>query len=258
MFREKEVLGASNLQEMINRHVDIPLVSQPGTAWRYSSAVDIQGYLIEKLSGQTLGQFFESRIFRPLKMNDTAFYVPAPKAKRLAAVYMGNRDTGKIEEAKALFGRDMPTYLTPPRMESGGGGLVSTTMDYARFAQMLANGGELEGARILSPASVELMGTNAIPQNVLVSSNGTTGARFNEAVGFGLDFMVVNDPRAAGTLEGQGSMSWGGAAGTWFWVDPTNDVIFVGMIQRMGGTGGDDLGGMARTLTYQALTHPEK
>ena len=92
----------------------------------------------------------------------------------------------------------------------------------------------------------------------MVSSNGSVGTRFNEAVGFGLDFMVVKDPRVAGTLEGAGSMSWGGAAGTWFWVDPTNDVIFVGMIQRLGGTGGDDLGQMSRTLTYQALLHPEK
>jgi CubicO group peptidase (beta-lactamase class C family) len=258
LYREKEVLGANGLQDMIARTAQIPLIFQPGTDWRYSSAVDIQGAIVERLTGQTLGQFMEQRIFKPLKMSDTAFYVPPAKAARLAAVYVGNKETRKIEEAKQLFGRDMPTYLAPPAMESGGGGLVSTTMDYARFAQMIANKGELEGVRILSPASVELMGTNVIAKNVLVNSNGTSGVRFNEAVGFGLDFMVVNDPRVAGSLEGKGSMSWGGAAGTWFWVDPTNDVIFVGMIQRMGGTGGDDLGGIARTLTYQALLHPER
>lgn len=258
LYREKRVLGASGLHEMIDRTAAIPLIYQPGTSWRYSSSVDIQGYIVEKLTGQTLGQFMESRIFKPLKMTDTAFYVPAAKASRLAAVYVGNRDTGKIEEAKKVFDSDMPTYLSPPAMESGGGGLVGTTMDYARFSQMIANKGELDGVRILSPASVELMGTNVIPKNVLVNSNGTSAARFNEAVGFGLDFMVVNDARSAGTNQGDGTMSWGGAAGTWFWVDPTNDLIFVGMIQRMGGTGGDDLGGMARTLTYQALLHPEK
>lgn len=257
MYRDKQVLSSNGLQQMITRTAEIPLMYEPGTSWYYSSAVDIQGYIVEKLSGQTLGQFMDQRIFTPLKMNDTGFTVPAADASRLAAVYVADQQ-GKIQEAKQLFGSDMPTYLTPPAMESGGGGLVSTTMDYARFAQMLANGGELDGARILSPASVEMMGTNVIPNSVLVSSNGTSAARFNEAVGFGLDFMVVNDPRRAGTLEGEGSMSWGGAAGTWFWVDPTNDVIFVGMIQRMGGTGGDDLGTMARTLTYQALTHPEK
>ena len=258
LYREKKVLGGT-LKEMIERTATIPLMFQPGTSWSYSNAVDIQGYIIEKITGQTLGQFMEEQIFRPLKMNDTGFSTRPGTEKRLSAVYVGDRQTGKIKEAKDLFGMgEMPDYTKPPAMESGGGGLVSTTMDYARFCQMVANKGELDGVRILSPASVELMDTNVIPKNVLVSSNGTSVARFNEAVGFGLDFMVVNDPRAAGTLEGKNSMSWGGAAGTWFWVDPTNDLIFVGMIQRMGGTGGDDLGSMARTLTYQALTHPEK
>ena len=258
LFREKEVLRAPTSQAMIERVAQIPLVSQPGTQWRYSISVDIQGYIVEKLTGMTLGQFMEQRIFKPLRMNDTAFYVPSEKASRLAPVYYFNRDTKKVEEAKEIFGNQMPTYLDAPAWDSGGGGLVSTTMDYARFAQMIANKGELDGVRILSPASVEMMGTNMIPKDVLVSSNGTTGSRFNEAVGFGLDFMVVNDPRAAGSLEGKGSMSWGGAAGTWFWVDPTNDVVFVGMIQRLGGSGGDDLGSAARTLTYQALVNPEK
>jgi CubicO group peptidase (beta-lactamase class C family) len=258
LYREKGVLAANGLADMIKRTAEIPLMFQPGTQWSYSSAVDIQGYIVEKLSGQRFGEFLEQRIFKPLKMTDTAFYVPRDKASRLAAVYAGNPKTSKIEEVKDLFGAAMPTYLEPPSMESGGGGLVGTIGDYARFAQMIANKGELDGARLLSPASVELMGTNMIPKSVLVSSNGIGAVRFNEAVGFGLDFMVVNDPRAAGTLEGKGSMSWAGAAGTWFWVDPTEDLIFVGMIQRMGDTGGDPLGTMARTLTYQALTHPER
>ena len=258
LYREKGVLAANGLADMIKRTAEIPLMFQPGTKWSYSSAVDIQGYIVEKLSGQKFGEFLQQRIFKPLKMTDTAFYVPKDKAARLAAVYAGNPKSGKIDEVKELFGGSMPSYLEPPSMESGGGGLVGTIGDYARFAQMVANKGELDGARLLSPASVEMMGTNMIPKSVLVSSNGIGAARFNEAVGFGLDFMVVNDPRAAGTLEGKGSMSWGGAAGTWFWVDPTNDLIFVGMIQRMGDTGGDPLGAMARTLTYQALTHPER
>ena len=258
LYREKGVLAANGLADMIKRTAEIPLMFQPGTRWSYSSAVDIQGYLVEKLSGQKFGEFLQQRIFKPLKMTDTAFYVPKDKAARLAAVYAGNPKSGKIEEVKELFGGAMPSYLEPPSMESGGGGLVGTIGDYARFAQMIANKGELDGARLLSPASVEMMGTNMIPKSVLVSSNGIGATRFNDAVGFGLDFMVVNDPRAAGTLEGKGSMSWGGAAGTWFWVDPTNDLIFVGMIQRMGDTGGDPLGAMARTLTYQALLHPER
>ncbi|MEZ6028603.1 MAG: serine hydrolase domain-containing protein [Hyphomonadaceae bacterium] len=258
LYREKGVLSATGLKQMIDRTAEIPLMFQPGTDWSYSSSVDIQGYIIEKLTGKTLGQFMQERVFTPLKMTDTAFYTGPEKANRLSAVYVFDRDQGKIVEAKELFGSPMPDYSKPPALESGGGGLVSTTMDYARFSQMLANGGELDGVRILAPATVELMGTNVIPKDVLVNSNGTSVARFNEAVGFGLDFQVVNDARASGSLQGDGSISWGGAAGTWFWVDPTNDLIFVGMIQRMGGTGGDDLGTMARTLTYQALVDPSK
>jgi CubicO group peptidase (beta-lactamase class C family) len=257
-FREKKVLGSHGLQQMIDRMATIPLKFQPGSNWAYSAAVDVQGYIVQKLSGEPLGQFMEEHIFRPLKMTDTGFYVPRAKASRLAAVYVWDKKQDKLVEAKDLFGGGMPTYLEPPALESGGGGLVSTTMDYARFCQMILNGGELDGVRILSPESIQLMDTNVIPKNVLVSSNGTRAARFNEAVGFGLDFMVVNDPRAAGSLEGKDTMSWGGAAGTWFWIDPTDDLLFVGMIQRLGGTGGEDLGTQARTLTYQALLHPER
>ena len=258
LYREKRVLGASSLKEMIDRTATVPLMYQPGTNWSYSSAVDIQGYIVEKLTGQKFSDFLAQRVFKPLKMNDTAFYTGDAKAGRLAAVYAWSKEQNRIVEAKELFSGGMPDYTKPPAMESGGGGLVSTTMDYARFSQMMLNKGELDGVRILAPATVELMGTNVIPNNVLLNTNGSVGLRFNEAVGFGLDFMVVKDARAAGTLQGDGTLSWGGAAGTWFWIDPTNDVIFVGMIQRMGGTGGDDLGTMARTLTYQALLHPEK
>lgn len=259
LYRSRGVLTSTGLQQMIDRTATIPLMYQPGAQWSYSSAVDIQGYIVEKLSGMPLGRFLQERLFGPLKMTDTAFYTGPERASRLAAVYVGDPKTGKIAEAKTLFGMGpMPDYTQPPTMESGGGGLVSTTADYARFCQMILNKGELDGVRVLSPATVELMDTNVIPHDVLVSSNGTSVARFNEAVGFGLDFMVVNDPRRAGTLEGRNTMSWGGAAGTWFWIDPTNDLLFVGMIQRMGGTGGEDLGAQARRLTYQALTHPEK
>ena len=262
LYRSKQVLGATGLHQMIERTAEIPLMFQPGTSWSYSNAVDIQGYIVEKLSGEPFGQFLQENVFGPLKMTDTGFYTGPAKAGRLAAVYVGEvvneKPTGRIVQADELFGNKMPDYSKPPAMESGGGGLVSTTMDYARFCQMILNKGVLDGVRVLAPSSVELMDTNVIPKNVLVSNNGTGVAQFNEAVGFGLDFQVVKDARAAGMNEGDKTMSWGGAAGTWFWIDPTNDVIFVGMIQRMGGTGGDDLGTQARTLTYQALVHPEK
>ncbi|MBC7166935.1 serine hydrolase domain-containing protein [Phenylobacterium sp.] len=258
MFQARRVLGASSTQEMVERTATIPLMFQPGSDWSYSIAVDLQGHIVEKLSGQTLGEFFQSRIFGPLGMKDTGFYVPAAEAGRLAAVYVGDPKTGKIVEARELFGAPAQDFTRPPPFESGGGGLVSTASDYARFAQMLVNGGELGGVRILSPASVEMMGTDMIPKTATVSSNGSVGLRFNDAVGFGLDLMVMKDPRKAGSLEGEGTMSWGGAAGTWFWADPANDVVFVGMIQRFGGTGGPDLGTLTRTLVYQALVDPAK
>ena len=258
MFRDKRVLASNGLNEMVTRVADIPLMFQPGTAWSYSVSVDIQGAIVERITGKTLGAFMDERIFKPLKMVDTGFYVPANKVDRLATLYMTDPKTYRNVPATSLFGNPPPDYTRAPAMESGGGGLVSTTSDYGRFSQMLLNGGELDGVRILSPASVELMRTNVIPKSVLVTTNGTSGSRFNEAVGFGLDFMVNIDPRASGSLEGANTMSWGGAAGTWFWVDPTNDLYFVGMIQRLGGTGGEDLGTAARTLTYQALVDPKK
>lgn len=258
LYREKKVLSATSMHDMIERTAGIPLMYQPGTDWSYSSAVDIQGYIVEKLSGEPFGKFLHDRVFAPLKMNDTGFYTGAAKANRLAALYATDQKTHQMVVADDLFGNTPPDYTRPPVWESGGGGMVSTTSDYARFCQMMLNGGVLDGVRILSPGSIELMDTNVIPHNVLVNSNGTSVVRFNEAVGFGLDFQVDKDPRAAGSLEGKNTMSWGGAAGTWFWIDPTNDMFMVGMIQRLGGSGGDDLGTMARTLTYQALLHPEK
>lgn len=261
MYREKGILGLASTDHkaMIEQIASSPLIFQPGTNWSYSIAVDLQGYIVEKLSGKRLGEFMAERIFTPLKMTDTAFGGSPDRASRFATIYVGDPDQpGKIVEAKEMFGVPLPDRASPPAADMGGGGLASTTMDYARFSQMLLNGGELDGVRILSPASVELMGTNVIPKNVLLSRNGDAVAQFNEAVGFGLDFQVDNDARSAGLLVGDGTMSWGGAFGTWFWIDPANDVIFVGMIQRAGGTGGDDLGTMARTLTYQALVNPEK
>jgi len=258
MFRERGVLWSADLPDMIGKVADIPLKFQPGTDWSYSIAVDIQGYLVEKLSGQKLGDFMQSRIFGPLKMTDTGFYTGADKASRLAKLYQTDIRTWQMVPATELFGGAVPDYTKKPTMESGGGGLVSTASDYARFAQMLVNGGELDGARILAPSTVELMATDVIPETARVSSNGTVAQQFNDAVGFGLDLMVVNDPRKAGSLEGEGTMSWGGAAGTWFWADPENDVVFVGMVQRMGGLGGLDIRGLSRTLVYQALIDPAR
>jgi CubicO group peptidase (beta-lactamase class C family) len=252
MFQEKGVLPTATHQQMIDGLATIPLKFQPGTAWAYSISVDIQGAIVERLSGQTLGAFFEQRIFQPLKMTDTSFRLSAGRQARLAEVYQGDPASGKLMVAGGGVIRDI---LRPDLRENGGGGLFSTMGDYARFAQMLLNKGELDGARLLSPAAVELMYTNVVPLDVLKSFQGTQG--FSEAVGFGMDVRIVLDPRRIGRMDGQNSYDWGGAAATWFWVDPTNDLIFVGMVQRLGG-GVEDLRPMARILTYSALVHPEK
>jgi CubicO group peptidase (beta-lactamase class C family) len=190
-------------------------------------------------------------------MQDTAFSVPAEKLDRLTGLYGSDPKTGKLAPVSGMLASLANDYSKPPKLESGGGGLVSTASDYTRFAQMLANGGELDGARILSPGSVKLMGTNAIPRVAFDLPNGN-GIKFGEALGYGLGLMVVNDPPAIGSLEGKGTMSWDGAADTWFWVDPENDVVFVGMIQVMGGPVRLDLQAASRTLTYQALVDPER
>ncbi len=252
LYRENGALNATSMRQFIERTSQLPLLFQPGSSFQYSLSVDIQGYLVEKLSGQPFGRFLEQRIFQPLGMKDTGFHLRKEQLPRLAGLYVAGKN-GDIEEARQVFGWPMRDPAQPPGFESGGAGLFSTTMDYARFAQMLLNGGELDGARLLSPASVELMASNALPDDVLAKGAGG----FNRARGFGLNFEVLTDPAGAGSIAGKGTYRWGGAAGTWFWVDPTNDVIFVGMVQRLDYRQPDHPNNMSRTLTYQALTRPE-
>lgn len=255
-FRAAQVLQSEGLQQMIDRTAGIPLMFQPGTGWSYSTAVDIQGYVVEKLSGMTLGQFLETRIFAPLKMVDTGFSVPPDQAHRLVDAYAAD-GTGRLQEATALFGMPINDFTRPPAMESGGGGLVSTVGDFARFCQMLLDKGVLDGVRILSPAAVELMATDVVPQSVLDHPDPAQLVKFSSTIGFGLGLMVEHEPRRNGSLVGRGTLSWGGAGGTWFWVDPDNDVIFVGMTQRMVDPISSEFRIKARTFTYQALTAPQ-
>jgi len=247
-YRESGLLGSKTLGEMVAEAGRLPLASQPGEQWKYSIAVDIQGYIIEKLSGQSLPDFMQSRIFGPLGMKDTAFYVPDEKKPRQASLYTYNR-VGQLVPADNFMVLDV---TKPPTAASGGGGLMSTVADYARFAQMLANGGELGGVRILAPSTVKLMATNHLTDEQLARRPLGGGA------GFGLDFAVIMDPALAGTPAGKGSFSWGGAAGTWFWVDPENDLIFLGMIQVLGGGGALRLDELSQQLVYSALVDPSK
>ena len=239
----------SSLQEFSRKVTSIPLKWQPGTVFNYSAAVEIQGHLVEVLSGQRFGDFLEERLFGPLGMKDTAFYVPEHKRDRLAQVYHYDENNSLI--AQELFGGVIRFY-EDQQLQAGGWGLVSTAMDYLRFSQMLLNGGELDGVRILSPATVKLMHTNHLPAGVTelpLHLGGQPGSSF------GLDFAIIEDPVENGTAYTKGEYYWGGAAGTWFWIDPVEDLVFVGMIQQFAGQPQiPDVRGISKRAFYSAIT----
>jgi CubicO group peptidase (beta-lactamase class C family) len=212
----------TSLATMIDKLARIPLRQQPGSLWHYSVSVDVQGYIVEQLSGQTLPEFMAEHIFEPLGMADTGFYVPAEKAGRLAKQVYDYGPNGELLPYAALLG----DYSSPPGLPSGGGGLVSTASDYMRFAQMLLNGGELDGQRILKPETVAFMRQNHAP-----TTQADSAVQLGPGMGFGMDVAVFLDPAAAQAPVGTGTFWWAGAAGTWFWIDPVNDVVFVGMSQ---------------------------
>ena len=249
LYRKSNPLGAPSLQEMITRLATMPLLYQPGTRWVYSVAVDIQGYLVEKLSGKPFPEFLRTRLFEPLGMVDTAFYVPAEKLSRVATIYAYDKTTAALAPAPGEV-----TVTSPPGLPSGGGGLYGTAADYFRFAQMLLNGGEFNGKRLLKQTTVDMMRTNVLSEQALNSKSGVGQAQFSPAQGFGYDFAVVLDPAAAKRQVGRNSYWWWGIAGTWFWIDPTNDVIFVGIIQRRGGVpGAASHEDVSRGVIYEAL-----
>lgn len=252
-FRDMEVLNSSDLDALVAKVQDIPLLSQPGEQWYYSIAVDLQGYIVQKLSGQRFGEFLEERLFKPLRMSDTRFYVKPEDRERFAEVHNWDAEQDKLVQRPHRT--DRPSYLDPDRLESGGGGLVSSTGDYARFLQMLINGGELEGARILSPESVKRLYTDSLPEGMYL--RGSTTRPGQPGLGFGIDFAVVTDPEAAETPQGQGTYYWGGAAGTWFWIDPTQDMFWIGMIQHMGADRPEaaDMRVIARDIIYEDLAN---
>jgi CubicO group peptidase (beta-lactamase class C family) len=253
-YRDSGLLGSKTQGEFLTTLAKLPLASQPGTEWRYSVSVDIQGLIVERLSGMSLADFMKSRIFDPLKMTDTAFWVPPAKSDRLAALYIPDPKTRALKPADNFMVLDV---TKPPVIASGGGGLVSTTADYARFAQMLLNGGQLDGSRILAPGTIQLMASNHLSDIVMAAPD--TSFSPAKGLGFGLDFAVVTDPARDGTLQGKGSYSWGGAAGTWFWIDPKNDLFMLGMIHILAKEIDPALAKInddAATLVYQALVDP--
>ena len=244
LYPEKKPLEAPNLDEMAKRLATIPLAFDPGKDWVYSLSIDVLGLVIERVSGTTLDRFLEERIFRPLDMKDTGFFVPAAKVDRFAANYQ--------RQEKDLKRIDTPSkYLKPPGLLSGGGGLVSTARDYLRFLLMVEAGGELHGRRVLSRESVALMTTNQLPKEAFPIY---FGKQIRHQTGFGLGFSVRTadsewDPKAR-----VGEYGWGGAASTHYWVSPKDRIVVVTMEQTMPYTFDTEFA--VKGLIYDAILNP--
>jgi CubicO group peptidase (beta-lactamase class C family) len=236
-----------SLTEFVARLARIPLAYQPGTRWEYSVSADVQARIVEKLSGRPFADFLRERIFEPLRMHDTAYYVPQSKRARLATFYQMD----PAQHALAIRAKTDPE--SAPAMTPGGIGLYSTAGDYLRFAQMLLNGGELDGVRILAPRTVELMRANKLPDRLLSGEFGPPPSPLIQGRGFGYDVGVVTDPLRLGDPTGVGTYSWLGIACTWFWVDPEKDIVFVGMTQRFADPTLPAVWNVARAGFYQAL-----
>ena len=236
-----QILGISSLAAAVNFFVTVMNLRAPGMKLMRMPMFTWMSFITQLLILLAFPVITVALIFLMMdRVAGTGFYVPAAKMDRFAAFYTYDKDRKLVPHPSA-------DYSALPALPSGGGGLVSTASDYMRFCQMLLNGGELDGKRILSPLSVQLMRSNVLPAANRTLSPGT---------GFGLDFAVVEDPLAAGGYGGPGTFYWGGYAGTWFWIDPVYQLIVVGMIQHRG-DGMPDLRGLSRSLTYQAIVESE-
>ena len=212
----------SDLATMCSRWASLPLMFEPGTAWNYSVATDVLGRLIEVLTGSSLDKAFADRVLEPLGMSETRWCVEGSDTQRLAALYVPNPADGKALRYDALGAG----ALSPPALLSGGGGLVSTAADYARFTSMLVRGGELDGVRVLGPRTLSYMTQNHLPggQSLSKIGRGMFAETAFDGIGFGLGFGVSADPVAAKVTSTQGEFTWGGYASTAFWVDRTEQL----------------------------------
>ena len=229
MYREADITPPDGtLQEMVEKLGRLPLVTQPGTKWRYSFATDVLGHLIEVISDKPFDQFLQDNILDPLGMSDTSFFAPEEKLDRLATVY-GAGKGGIVPLHNTLVDR----HARPHTLFSGGGGLVSTGADYMRFCQMLLNGGVLGDQRLLAPKTVEMMRSNHLADDLKPFAVGQSNASDTKGCGFGLGFRVVMDIAQHGIIGSNGIYSWGGAASTVFWIDPQEDLVAILLTQFM-------------------------
>jgi len=227
MYRQAKVMDRdATLSEMIGKLGRIPLSHQPGEKWHYSISTDVLGRVVEVTSKKPLDEFFEQRIFKPLDMKDTGFHVPKEKLDRFAANYGPDGKGGlKVIDAPATS-----RYRRQPKWLSGGGGLVSTARDYTRFCQMLLNGGQLDGKRLLRKETVGMMVQNQLPAEAMPIA---FGLQKRHGVGFGLGFSVRVKDSKWDPAAAIGEYGWGGAASTHFWISPKHDLIVVALQQHM-------------------------
>ncbi|KJK21249.1 beta-lactamase [Burkholderiaceae bacterium 16] len=253
-----ELATDGTLDDMIEKLAKLPLEFSPGEAWNYSVSTDVLGYLVGKVSGIPFETFLKERIFDPLGMVDTAFHVPEEKASRFCACYAVGTLGSKVVSTREPVLQDDPLtspYLKPPGFVSGGGGLVSTAADYMRFARMLLQGGELDGVRLLGTKTLTLMTSNHLPGGVDLPR--MSRSMFSEAnydgVGFGLGFATTVAPAATMIPGSAGDFFWGGAASTFFWVDPQEDLIGLFLTQLLPSSA-YPVRRQLRTLVYSAIT----
>jgi CubicO group peptidase (beta-lactamase class C family) len=232
--------------EQVERLGKVPLAFQPGTVWHYGLSTDVLGRVVEAVSGGTLGQFFQERIFAPLKMADSGFLVTREKAGRIAEPFDKDPTTG--EAIKLL------DVTAPQKNDSGGGGGVATTLDYARFCQMLLSGGQLDGVRLLSPTTVRLMTSDHLGRIADAGPSPTTGLLGTPGYGFGLGFAVRREDGIAAVPGSSGDYTWGGYAGTYFWIDPKEELFGVLMTQQPGPVR-VEYRKLFRQLVYQAIVN---
>ena len=255
-----DLWASKDLDDLAARIGKLPLKFHPGDRWHYSVAVDITGVVVQRLSGQPFDEYLEEHIFAPLGMTDTFFEVPESERERFVPNHFLNPETGALTNTK---------YAPPPfsyrdgvamidyfdvSLFSGGGGLVSTAMDYAKFSEMMRRGGSFNGARILGPKTVAFMTKNHLAEDSMLDSWGEkpTDDIGRPGFGFGLGFGVVTDSTAISIMGSDGEYNWGGAAGTVFWIDPVEELVVISMIQLMQSPW--PLRSDVKVAVYQALT----
>ena len=230
MFHDRKLWDSQNLHEFVKKLSGIPLREQPGTRWRYSIGMDVMGLIIERITGQSYDDYLREHLFAPLRMDDTGFTLPQAKMERLLPNHYMEPADGTLRTAQTPGdpGNGQVTLFL------GGSGLVSTAEDYLRFAEMLRNNGELDAVRILGAKTLEYMTKDHLPGLLDAIDEESITWKDYRSFGFGLGFAVTTNPVAAGILGSPGEYYWNGFAGTLFWVDPVEDIVAIGMIQRLG------------------------